>query len=229
MPAYNAAKTLRACYEALPKDLVDEVIFVDDASQDETVAVARSLPLFVEVHPENRGYGGNQKTCYKLALKHGADIIIMIHPDHQYDPGSIPELLRVMRESGAMAVFGSRMMVPRQALRGGMPGWKYCFNIILTKFGNWVLGTKLTEFHSGLRAYDARIFSAIDISRNSDDFVFDTQIIIQLVEQKTVIREIPIPTRYFPEASQIGFWPSVRYGCEFVWNLIMYRLGLHKF
>jgi len=229
MPAFNAAKTLRACYEALPKDWVDEVILVDDASRDNTMAVASKLPIITHRHEQNRGYGGNQKTCYRLAQKRGADVIVMVHPDHQYDPKFIPEMIKYIVDEQFGAVFGSRMMVRKNALSGGMPKWKFFFNIILTKVGNWTLGTTLTEFHSGFRAYDQAIFQTIDISKNSDDFIFDTQIIIQLVKSKIRIKEIPITTRYFPEASQIRLGPSVIYGSSFLQNLFLYKTGLRKY
>lgn len=229
MPAYNAEKTLVECYEALPKDWVDEVILVDDASSDNTVKVARTLPIVVEVHPVNRGYGGNQKTCYRLAVERGADIVVMVHPDHQYDPKFIPEIVRCMVDDGYPAVFGSRMKVRKNALAGGMPWWKFVCNIALTKVGNVALCTNLTEFHSGFRGYDSRVFDAIDIERNSDDFIFDTQIIIQLISKGFPIAEIPITTRYFDTASQIGFVPSVRYGVGILFNLFLYRSGLRRF
>ena len=229
MPAYNAAKTLKTCYEALPLDIIDDVILVDDHSRDETVAVARTLPLHVVVHPHNRGYGGNQKTCYRVARERGADVAIMVHPDHQYDPRFIPEMVRLVVDGGYRAVFGSRMMVRRNALQGGMPKWKYFFNIWLTKIGNFVLGTDLTEFHSGFRAYDTGVFEEFDIEKNSDNFIFDTQIIIQLAARRIPIREIPISTRYFKEASQIRLWPSIQYGCGILWNLFLYKTGLRRY
>lgn len=229
MPAYNAAKTLHQTYHDLPKQLIDTVILVDDASSDETAAIARSLGLVVLVHEKNLGYGGNQKTCYRAALEDGADIIIMVHPDHQYDPAFIPEMIKLMIDRDALAVFGSRMINWRSALAGGMPLWKFIFNILLTKYGNILLGTELSEFHSGFRAYDRRIFEKIKIDRNSNDFIFDTQIIIQLSEKNIPIIEIPITTRYFKEASQIKFWPSVKYGFGIVSNALAYRLKLKKF
>lgn len=229
MPAYNASRTLRATYQDLPLEIIDQIILVDDASQDDTVEIARQLGLQVIRHEKNRGYGGNQKTCYRAACDQGADIIIMVHPDHQYDPGFIPQMVKLMVENDVWAVFGSRMIKRRNALSGGMPYWKYLSNIALTKIGNFFLGTELTEFHSGFRAYDRRVFDRIDINGNSDNFVFDTQIIIQLVEKRINIREIPITTRYFPEASQIGLMPSIRYGLSILGNIFLFRTGLRKF
>ena len=229
MPAYNAGKTLRRTYDDLPMGIIDDVILVDDASQDDTVAVAKTLLIHVVEHKKNLGYGGNQKTCYKTALERGADIIVMVHPDHQYDPKFIPGMVDLMVKNNVWAVFGSRMQNRRTALAGGMPWWKFFFNIILTKLGNLFLGTNLTEFHSGFRAYDRRVFTKIDISKNSNDFIFDTQIIIQLVAADISIAEIPITTRYFDEASQINFRRSVVYGSSLLWNIFAYRLGLKKF
>lgn len=229
MPAYNAAKTLERTYHDVPKDIVDDVILVDDASRDETVSVARTLPIHVVVHPKNRGYGGNQKTCYREAVARGAEIVVMVHPDHQYDPKAVRQLVETMVANDRLAVFGSRMVRRRDALRGGMPWWKFFFNIVLTKIGNFLLTTRLTEFHSGFRAYDTRVFSLIDIEKNSDDFVFDTQIIIQLANRGIAIDEVPIETRYFDEASQISFRRSVVYGWGVLWNSLAYRLGLKKF
>ena len=229
MPAYNAARTLKRTYDDLPHDIIDEVVLVDDASRDETVTVARTMPIHVFCHEKNTGYGGNQKTCYREAMKLGADIMIMVHPDHQYDPKFIPEMLRVMEEKKAAAVFGSRMQSRRSALSGGMPWWKFFFNIVLTKAANLMLGTHLTEIHSGFRAYDRRVFEKIDISKNSDDFVFDTEIIIQMVEAHLPIVEIPISTRYFVEASQISFRRSVVYGFSVLWRVVANRLGFKHF
>lgn len=229
MPAYNAEKTLKECYDAIPKEWVDDVILVDDGSRDRTVELARTLPIHVHVHPKNRGYGGNQKSCYRIARERGADIAVMVHPDHQYDPRLIPQMLERMSEDGADAVFGSRMVIRRNARKGGMPLWKFLANIALTNIGNLALGTKLTEFHSGFRAYDLRALADIDIEANSDDFVFDTQIIIQLANAGKTFTEIPIHTKYFDEASQIGFIPSCKYGLGILHNLLLYRTGLRKF
>lgn len=229
MPAYNAEKTLRATYNDLPMDLVDKVILVDDCSADKTVVLAKQLGLETIVHERNRGYGGNQKTCYKTALALGADIMVMVHPDHQYDPKLVPEFVKTMLNGNYLAVFGSRMINRQDALAGGMPQWKFFFNILLTKIANLFLGTSFTELHSGFRAYDKKVFELIDIEKNSDNFVFDTQIIIQLAAQKIKIKEIPISTRYFPEASQIGLRSSINYGLGILYNIFLYKTGLRKF
>lgn len=223
MPAYNAERTLERTYHDLPLDWVDDVVLVDDASRDRTVTVARELGLHTLVHPRNRGYGGNQKTCYREALERGADIVVMVHPDHQYDPRYIPELVRPLLAGECDAVFGSRML-GGHPIEGGMPKWKYFANLALTAFANAVFYVFLSEYHSGLRAYGRRYLEAVDLEANSDDFVFDTEIIAQGVYQGMHIREIPISTRYFEEASQIGFWRSVRYGFSVLGVLIAYKL-----
>lgn len=228
MPAYNAAETLERTHKDIPHDLVDDIILVDDCSADNTVEVAKNLGLHVVQHEKNLGYGGNQKTCYKEAMQRGADIVVMVHPDHQYDPTVIPHLLEKMIEEDADAVFGSRMVNRQSALAGGMPWWKYLANIALTQFGNLFLGTSLTEYHSGFRAYDKKVFEKIDLDKNSNNFVFDTHIIIQLVHNNLKIAEVPIETRYFDEASQIGFRRSVRYGLGILKSITLYKLGIWK-
>lgn len=212
LPAYNAAKTLVRTVADIPAGWVDEIVLVDDVSRDGTVAVAQALGLRVLVHPQNRGYGGNQKTCYDEALKLGADIVVMVHPDHQYDPRLVPDLLLPILRGDAEVVFGSRMMRPGAARAGGMPWWKYLANIGLTKLANLALGLRLTEYHSGFRAYSRHALLTVDYKQNSDDFIFDTEIIIQLVAHGIGIQEVPITTRYFPEASMISFKRSVVYG-----------------
>ncbi|MEK7160739.1 MAG: glycosyltransferase family 2 protein, partial [Patescibacteria group bacterium] len=164
----------------ISRQWVDEIILVDDASQDDTVAVARNLGLKTFVHPANRGYGGNQKTCYREALSAGADIVVMVHPDHQYDPRLLPELVKPLLAEEADAVFGSRMMISKNALAGGMPYWKFLANIFLTFIENTILGLRLTEYHSGFRAYSRKALEAVPFEKNSDDFVFDTEIIVQM-------------------------------------------------
>ena len=223
MPAYNAEKTLERTYHDLPFEWVDDVVLVDDASGDRTVEIARSLGLHVLVHPRNRGYGGNQKTCYREALARGADIVIMVHPDHQYDPAYIPQLAQPLLAGECEAVFGSRMLGGRP-IEGGMPKWKYFANLGLTALANATFYVFLSEYHSGLRAYSRRYLEAIDLEANSDDFVFDAEIIAQGTHKGMRIQEIPIATRYFDEASQIGFWRSVRYGLEILGVLLRYKL-----
>ncbi|HEX2223830.1 MAG TPA: glycosyltransferase family 2 protein, partial [Thermoanaerobaculia bacterium] len=202
---------------------VDDVVVVDDASRDRTVEVARGLGLHVVVHPCNRGYGGNQKTCYREALARGADIAVMVHPDHQYDPRVIPALVTPLLQGECEAVFGSRMLGGRP-LEGGMPKWKYLANVFLTAAANATFYTFLSEYHSGLRAYTRRYLESVPLERNSDDFVFDTEIIAQGVARGLRIREVPIETRYFEEASQIGFRRSVRYGFGVLGVLARYKL-----
>ena len=225
MPAYWAEKTLERTYRDLPLDWVDDIILVDDASRDRTVEIAHALGLHTLVHPQNRGYGGNQKTCYREALARGADIVVMVHPDHQYDPRYIPELVKPLLRGDCEAVFGSRMLGGRP-IEGGMPKWKYFANLGLTAVANAMFYVFLSEYHSGLRAYSRRYLESVDLEANSDDFVFDTEIIAQGVWKGMRIREIPIATRYFDEASQIGFWRSVRYGFSILWVLLLYKL--HK-
>ncbi|HWM90326.1 MAG TPA: glycosyltransferase family 2 protein [Thermoanaerobaculia bacterium] len=225
MPAYNAEKTLERTYRDLPLDWVDDVILVDDASRDRTVEIARQLGLHTVVHPKNRGYGGNQKTCYAEALARGADIVVMVHPDHQYDPKYIPELVTPLLRQQCDAVFGSRMLGGKP-LEGGMPKWKYFANLFLTAVANATFYVFLSEYHSGLRAYSRRYLEAVDLEANSDDFVFDTEIIAQGVIKGMRLREVPIATRYFDEASQIGFGRSVVYGLSILG--VLFRYKLHK-
>lgn len=223
MPAYNAERTLERTWRELPTAWVDDVVVVDDASRDRTVVVARKLGLHVLVHPRNRGYGGNQKTCYREALARGADIVVMVHPDHQYDPSAIPELVTPLLAGECDAVFGSRMLGGRP-LEGGMPKWKYLANIFLTAMANATFYVFLSEYHSGLRAYSRRYLQSVDLESNSDGFVFDTEIIAQGVWKKLRIREIPVQTRYFPEASQIGFGRSLQYGFSVLRVLLRYKM-----
>ena len=216
LPAYNAARTLRQTVHDIPPGVADEVILVDDASRDDTVAVATELGLTAIRHPRNRGYGANQKTCFTTALDHGADLVVMVHPDYQYDPTVIPQPIAPIREGRADAVFGSRMM-KGGALEGGMPLWKHNANILLTALMNVAFRTYLTEYHSGFRAYSAKALRAIRFEENSDNFVFDTEIIVQLLAAYSRVEEIPIRTRYFDEASSIRFWPAVGYGLGILW------------
>jgi glycosyltransferase involved in cell wall biosynthesis len=231
MPAYNAEKTLQRTLNDIPMDWVDEIILVDDQSRDRTVPLARELGLEVFVHPVNRGYGGNQKTCYTEALKRGGEIMVMIHPDHQYDPTVIPQMIQPILEGRCDAVFGSRMLGGRP-LEGGMPKWKYLANIFLTAVENATFYMYLTEYHSGLRAYSRNYLETVAFMANSDDFVFDSEIIAQGVLHGMRIREIPIETRYFQEASQIGLGRSIVYGLSILMTLLKFKLhkkGILKF
>jgi glycosyltransferase involved in cell wall biosynthesis len=225
MPAYNAEKTLERTLDDVPREWVDDIILVDDASRDGTVELARKLGLRVFVHEKNRGYGGNQKTCYTEALKLGADIMVMVHPDHQYDPRVIPHLVTPLLNGECDAMFGSRMLGGRP-LEGGMPKWKYLANIYLTALENATFYMYLTEYHSGLRAYSRRYLERVNFMANSDDFVFDSEIIAQGVIHGLRILEIPIETRYFQEASQVGFWRSSLYGLSILKMLVKFKL--HK-
>jgi len=225
MPAYNAEKTLERTLADIPKEWVDDIILVDDFSKDGTVALARKLGLHVLVHDRNKGYGGNQKTCYREALKLGGEIMIMVHPDHQYDPRVIPQLVVPILNGECDAVFGSRMLGGRP-LEGGMPKWKYLANIYLTAVENAAFYMYLTEYHSGLRAYSRRYLKTVNFLANSDDFVFDSEIIAQGVSHGMRIKEIPIETRYFEEASRIGFLRSCVYGLSILKTILKFKL--HK-
>ena len=213
MPAYNAALTLRRTVADIPPGTVDEILVVDDCSQDNTVEVARDLGLTVLRHDRNLGYGGNQKTCYRYALDTGADYVVMIHPDYQYDSRMIPAALEVLRLGICDCVLGSRIRTRREALAGGMPRYKYVANRILTTIENVALGQNLGDFHSGFRAYRREVLETIPFARNSNDFVFDSQFLAQAVHFDFRLGDIPVPVRYFPEASSINFRRSVRYGC----------------
>jgi len=213
MPAYNAARTLRQTYdEVMAQGIVDLIILVDDASKDETVAMAKSLPhVQVEVHPQNLGYGGNQKTCYRLALAAGADIVIMIHPDYQYTPSLIPAMASLVATGLYPCVLASRIL-GGGALRGGMPWWKYVSNRFLTLIENLLLGAKLSEYHTGYRAFSRALLERLPLEENSNNFIFDNQVLVQIIKLGYPIGEVTCPTKYFPEASSIGFSASVRYG-----------------
>jgi len=226
MPAYNAAKTLRRTYdEVLEQEIVDEVVVVDDASRDETVSVARELPgARLVVHQQNLGYGGNQKTCYRTALAAGADIVIMIHPDYQYTPKLIPAMASIVANEIHPCVLGSRIL-GGYALRGGMPLWKYVANRALTLAGNVLMGAKLSEYHSGYRAYSREILEHVDFEANSNDFVFDNQILAQILWAGYTIAEVSCPTKYFPEASSINLRRSIRYGFGCLATALAFRLA----
>jgi len=210
MPAYNAARTLERTYDDIPHDIVDHIILVDDVSQDETVEIARHLGLDVIVHKQNRGYGGNQKTCYDRALEIGADIVVMLHPDYQYDATRIPALVEPIYDGRADMALGSRFL--GDPLAGGMPRWKYVSNRFLTGLENLAFGLHLSEYHTGFRAYSRFLLETLHYHENSDDFVFDQQLVAQAVRAGMRVAEIGVPTRYFQEASSVGFRRSVVYG-----------------
>jgi glycosyltransferase involved in cell wall biosynthesis len=212
MPAYNAERTLAATLADMPPGSVDEVILVDDGSTDNTVPAARDMGLTVIVHPENRGYGGNQKTCYREALAHGADVVVMIHPDYQYDSRVIPHAVSFIELGICDVVLGSRIRSREEALRGGMPVYKYLANRFLTAAENLALGQNLGDFHSGFRVYRREVLERIPFEANSDDFVFDTQFLVQAVRLGFRLGDIPVPVRYFDEASSINFRRSLVYG-----------------
>ena len=221
LPAYNAAKTLIRTLHEIPEEYRQNIILVDDASTDNTVEIARKAGLTVIVHPENRGYGGNQKTCYTAALERGADIVVMLHPDHQYDAKVIPQLIKPILNGEANAVFGSRML-GGSPMEGGMPWWKYIANVLLTALANIIFGRYLTEIHSGFRAYSRKYLETVRFMENSDDFIFDTEIIAQGMMSSLKFQEVPISTRYFPEASSINFRRSVVYGLGILLVLLQY-------
>jgi len=211
LPAYNAEKTLLDTYEEIPKDIVDDIILVDDASMDQTVELAQKLNVKTIRHSQNRGYGANQKTCYKEALKTGADIVIMLHPDYQYSPKLIASMAHLVASGHFDVVIGSRIL-GTGALKGGMPLYKYISNRFLTLIQNLMLGYKLSEYHTGYRAFSRKVLELLPLEENSDDFLFDNQMLAQCIYNKFEIGEISCPTKYFPEASSINFLRSVKYG-----------------
>jgi glycosyltransferase involved in cell wall biosynthesis len=212
MPAYNAERTLAATLADMPAGSVDEVILVDDGSKDRTVEIAREMGLTVIVHSQNRGYGGNQKTCYREALARGADVVVMIHPDYQYDSRVIPHAVGFIELGICDVVLGSRVRSRAEALQGGMPVWKYLANRALTAAENFALGQNLGDFHSGFRVYRREVLERVPYENNSDDFVFDTQFLVQAVHLGFRLGDVPVPVRYFEEASSINFRRSVKYG-----------------
>lgn len=228
MPAYNAAETLVDTYKQIPADQVSRVILVDDGSIDETVAVAKELDLELIVHPHNAGYGANQKTCYMEALRQGAEIVVMLHPDGQYDPDIIPQMIAAVREGKGDFVMGSRFIPPSGALAGGMPRYKYMANRFLTFVENLVMGTELSECHTGYRAYSRRLLETVPFLRNSNNFVFDTEMIFQASYFGFKFAEVPVSTKYFNEASSISFIASVQYGLGTLWVAIRYLLHRWK-
>jgi len=225
MPAYNAAKTLKITYEAIPHTVVDQIILVDDGSTDKTLDIARQLQLTVFVHTRNFGYGANQKTCYAEALKEEADIVVMLHPDYQYDPTLLPEIIAPIKAGDADIVLGSRFLAGN-TLEQGMPWWKFIGNRFLTGLENWTLGLKLAEYHTGYRAYSRRALEQIPFSLNSDNFVFDQEILVQATHLGFRIKEVPVPTKYFPAASSASFADSVIYGLSILF--LLGRFLLHK-
>jgi glycosyltransferase involved in cell wall biosynthesis len=226
MPAYNAARTLKRTYdEVIATGVADRIVVVDDVSADETVAIARTLPnVTVHVHERNRGYGGNQKTCYALALAEGADIVVMIHPDYQYTPKLLPAMASMVASGIYDCVLGSRIL-GGHALRGGMPLWKYVANRALTFAENVLLGAKLSEYHTGYRAFSRPLLERLPLEANSDDFVFDNQVLAQVLWLGAKIGEVSCPTVYIPEASSINFRRSVKYGIGCLSTGLSYRLA----
>lgn len=231
LPAYNASRTLEATIRDIPPGYVDEFILVDDASRDDTVRIARDLGLVVIEHPENRGYGANQKTCYTEALRRGADYVIMVHPDYQYDSRMLPHFLGTLQLGICDIVLGSRIRCRREALAGGMPPYKYLANRGLTLYENMSLGQNLGDFHSGYRAYTRRVLETIPFMNNSNGFVFDTEFLVQAVYFGFRIGDVPVPVRYMDEASSIRFWPATRYGLLTLWTVVkcwFCWLGLYR-
>jgi len=229
MPAYNAARTLEETFRAIPKGYYDAVVVVDDHSRDDTLERARQLELKAIRHPHNVGYGGNQKTCYMEALRDGATIVVMLHPDGQYDPGIIPEMIRPIREGRADMVLGSRMLTPGGARAGGMPLWKRIANRFLTTLENLAMGRRFSECHTGYRAYSRRFLETVPFLRNANGFVFDTEVIFQAVHFGLPVVEVPVASRYFEDASSVGFRQGVVYGLGTLWTaarFLLHRWGI---
>lgn len=231
MPAYNAEKTLRQTYDELPHEYVDEVILVDDASGDSTVRIARALGINTILHPENKGYGANQKTCYREALRHGADIVVMVHSDYQYSPRLVAAMASMIASGHYDIVLGSRIL-GGTALPGGMPLYKYLANRCLTLIENMFLGAKLSEYHTGFRAFTSKVLGTLPLEENSDDFVFDNEMLVQAVYFGFTIGELSCPTRYFKDASSVNLRRSIEYGFGVLATTIKYllmKLGVRKF
>jgi glycosyltransferase involved in cell wall biosynthesis len=226
MPAYNAGSTLRLTYEELPKESVSLVILVDDGSKDRTLEIARELGLEIFVHDKNYGYGANQKTCYTEALKAGADIVVMVHPDYQYDPTLVPKMIEPIVKGEADVVLGSRLKGGGSAIAQGMPWWKFIANRFLTGVENFCFGLRLSEYHTGYRAFNREVLEAVNFRMNSDGFVFDQEIISQVVAAGFRMAEIAVPVRYFAEASSASFFASCGYGLKILW--VVTRYSLHK-
>lgn len=228
MPAYNAEKTVTRTFKDLPKDLISEVILVDDASHDKTEEIAKKLGITVYTHKENKGYGGNQKTCYVEALKRNPDIIVMVHPDYQYDAKLVGVLCEAIVNGRADIMLGSRIQTRHQVLLGGMPIWKYFANRFLTLVENLAMGLNLSEYHTGFRAYSSQVLKTIPFEKFSDDFVFDQQILISSLSYNFNISEVPVPCKYFPEASSINFKRSSEYGLSTLWCVFLFLLHQTK-
>lgn len=225
MPAYNAEKTLQKTYDEIPKDIVDNIVLVDDGSKDKTAELSKELGIITIIHQKNRGYGGNQKTCYKTALELGADIVIMVHPDYQYTPKLIVSLSSMIAYGEFDAAFGSRIL-GSGALKGGMPIYKYIANRLLTLFENLMFREKLSEYHTGYRAFSKELLTTLSFEHNSEDFLFDNQMIAQIFWNKFKIGEVTCPTKYFKGASSISFKRSCIYGIGVLKTSIEYRLAL---
>ncbi|MCC6670379.1 MAG: glycosyltransferase family 2 protein [Planctomycetes bacterium] len=225
LPAYRAAKTLEATVRAIPRDPPVELLLVDDKSPDDTLQAAQRLGIRTIAHDRNTGYGGNQKTCYRAALEMGADVVVMLHPDYQYDPRVIPAMVEILRLNIADVVTGNRIRNRQDALRCGMPVWKYFANRFLTIFENVFMAQNLGDFHSGMRAYVREVLEAVPFEANSDDFVFDSQFLAQAAFLGFRISDVPVPCRYFHEASSINFKRSMRYGLLTVWTVLLFLLG----
>ena len=225
MPAYNAAKTLKITYDAIPHQAVDQIILVDDGSTDKTLDIARELKLTVFVHTRNFGYGGNQKTCYTEALKEGADIVVMLHPDYQYEPALLPDVIAPIKAGEADIVLGSRFL-GGNTLKQGMPWWKFLGNKFLTQLENWTLGLNLSEYHTGYRAFSRRALEEIPFSLNSDNFVFDQEMLVQAAHLGFRIKEVAVPTKYFPDASNASLMDSIIYGLSILF--LLFRFMVHR-
>jgi glycosyltransferase involved in cell wall biosynthesis len=231
LPAYNAAKTLEMTYQDLPKEWVDALVLVDDGSHDRTLEVARRLGItHIIAHAQNKGYGANQKSCYKKALSLGADIVVMLHPDYQYTPKLIPAMVSLIDQGLYDVVLGSRIL-GKGALKGGMPLYKYIANRFLTAFQNLLVNEKLSEYHTGYRAFSSQVLQAINFEDNVDGFLFDNQLLSQVIYKQYKIGEISCPTKYFPEASSISFQKSIGYGLGVLWvsgQHLLARLGIYR-
>jgi len=225
MPAYNAGKTLKKTYDAIDKKIVKDIILVDDGSKDNTVILAEKLKIKVFQHPKNLGYGGNQKTCYWEALQMGADIVVMIHPDYQYDATLIEEMVRPIMQGRYGYMFGSRIRTRKEALDGGMPTHKYIFNRFYTLIANPILGVNFSEHMSGMRAYSRKTLETVPFQRFSNDFMFDQQFTVASIVKDIKIGEIPIPVRFYEESSSISLWPGLRFGLGSLWVLTLYILN----